>query len=115
MHSHFVGLDVHKQVIAFCVKSADGTIRDEGKIKSTRLELDGWMGRMPSAETWVAGMETTMFSHWICHHLKSLGANVLMGHAARMKAISAGKRRATRSMRERSRICCAATCFRPVT
>lgn len=91
MHSHFVGLDVHKQVIAFCIKSADGTIEEEGKIKSTRAELDGWMKRMPRPESWVAGMETTMFSHWIYHHLQGGGAHVLMGHAARMKAIAAGK------------------------
>jgi len=93
MHSHFVGLDVHKQVIAFCVKAADGKIEEEGKIKAIRVELDGWIKRMPSPETWVAGMETTMFSHWIFHHLKGRGANVLMGHAARMKAISAGKKK----------------------
>lgn len=93
MHSHFVGLDVHKQVIAFCVKAADGTIHDEGKFKTSRSELDGWVQRMARPETWVAGMETTMFSHWIYHHLKLLGINVLMGHAARMKAISAGKKK----------------------
>ena len=93
MHSYFVGLDVHKQVIAFCAKTADGKIVEEDKIKTTRGELDGWLKRMPSLETWVAGMETTMFSHWIYHHLKRQGVNVLMGHAARMKAISAGKKK----------------------
>jgi transposase len=93
MHCHFVGLDVHKQVIAFCAKAADGTIEDEDKIKSTRSELDRWVERMPNRETWVAGMETTMFSHWIYHHLKSRGVNVMMGHAAQMKAISAGKKK----------------------
>lgn len=93
MHTHFVGLDVHKQVIAFCVKTAEGRIEKEGTVTSTRLHLDGWMEQMPKPESWVAGMETTMFSHWIFHHLKSLGANVEMGHAARMKAISAGKKK----------------------
>jgi transposase len=93
MHSHFVGLDVHKQVIAFCLKAADGKIEDEDTIKATRSGLDGWVERMPSREIWVAGMETTMFSHWIYHHLKSRGIHVLMGHAAQMKAISAGKKK----------------------
>jgi transposase len=32
-----------------------------------------------------------MFSHWIYYHLKRQGVDVSMGHAARMKAISAGK------------------------
>jgi transposase len=93
MHSHFVGLDVHKQVIAFCMKTADGKIEAEDKIKTSRGELDSWLKQMPSEGTWVAGMETTMFSHWIYHHLKNHGAHVLMGHAARMKAISAGKKK----------------------
>lgn len=91
MHSHFVGLDVHKQVIAFCIKTADGKIVAEGTVKSTRADLDVWVKTVP--EPWLGGMETTMFSHWIYYHLKDRGANVLMGHAARMKAICAGKKK----------------------
>jgi len=91
MHFHSVGMDVHKQVIAFCTKKPAGEIVGEGKIRATRAELDEWMKTVP--EPWVAGMETTMFSHWIYDHLKSRGAAVLMGHAARMKAISAGKKK----------------------
>jgi hypothetical protein len=33
MHPYFVGLDVHKQVIAFCVKTRDGEIVSEGSIR----------------------------------------------------------------------------------
>ena len=91
MHSHFVGLDVHKQVVAFCVKTADGKIVSEGTVKATRAELDGWVKTVP--EPWVGGMETTMFSHWIYYHLKERGTNILMGHAAQMKAICAGKKK----------------------
>jgi hypothetical protein len=32
MHSYFVGLDVHKQVIAYCVMDGTGKILLEGKI-----------------------------------------------------------------------------------
>ena len=53
MHSHFVGLDVHKQVIAFCIKTADGSIVAEGKVKSTRAELDAWLKTVP--EPWLGG------------------------------------------------------------
>lgn len=91
MHSHFAGLDVHKQVIAFCVKTADGTIVNEGKIKSTRAELNAWIRTLPPGS--VVGMESTMFSHWIFDHLKQRAVEVRMGHAARMKAISAGKKK----------------------
>ena len=42
MHLYFVGLDVHKQVIAYCVKTAAGEIVAEGKIAATRAALDEW-------------------------------------------------------------------------
>ena len=91
MHHYFVGLDVHKQTIAFCIKTADGTIVREGTIKTRRQDLDGWLNTVPAPS--VCGMETTMFSHWIYHHLRQRGADVQMGHAARMKAICAGKKK----------------------
>jgi transposase len=91
MHSHFVGLDVHKQTIAFCIKQADGKIINEGSIRSNRDELDQWVKGVPTP--WIGGMETTMFSHWIYYHLKDRGCTVWMGHAARMKAICAGKKK----------------------
>lgn len=82
---------MHKQTIAFCIKAADGTIIREGTVKSTRADLDAWLKTVPAP--WVGGMETTMFSHWIYYHLKERGADVRMGHAARMKAIGAGKQK----------------------
>jgi transposase len=91
MHSHFVGLDVHKQVIAFCIKRADGEIVKEGTIRSTRQQLSDWVKTLPDDS--ITGMEATLFSHWIYYHLKSLGVDVLMGHAARMKAITAAKKK----------------------
>jgi transposase len=91
MQDYFVGLDVHKQVIAYCVKKVDGTIVKEGSIKATRAELDAWVRTLPGP--WHGGMEATLFSHWIYQHLKPHAANLEMGHAARMKAISAGKKK----------------------
>ena len=42
MQPYFVGLDVHKQLIAFCVKTADGEIVAEGTIAATRAALNEW-------------------------------------------------------------------------
>lgn len=91
MHYHFVGLDVHKQTIAYCIKEANGNIVGEGSIRAIRRELEQWLRKLPKA--CVLGMETTMFSHWMYYHLTKLGAEVRMGHAARMKAICAGKKK----------------------
>jgi transposase len=91
MHSHFVGLDVHKQVIAFCIKKADGQIVNEGKIKATRQALQEWVNTLP--RSWVGGLEATMFSHWIYAFLKPHAEALYMGHPAKMKAIQAGKKK----------------------
>jgi hypothetical protein len=43
MQPYFVGLDVHKQLIAFCVKTANGEIVAEGTIPATRAALNAWV------------------------------------------------------------------------
>jgi transposase len=91
MHPYFVGLDVHKQVIAYCVKSRAGEIVSEGSIRATRAALDDWLETVP--RPWEGGMEATMFSHWIYRHLEPHAQRLQMGHPARMKAISAGKKK----------------------
>src|SRR5689334_23026885 len=91
MHPYFVGLDVHKQVIAYCVKKGDGEIVSEGKIPATRTSLDQWVKTLPGP--WSGGLEATLFSHWIFRHLQPHAAQLQMGHPARMKAISAGKKK----------------------
>ena len=48
-HMYFIGLDVHKKTISYCVKDAAGGVHQEGKIGSTRRELDGWIRTMPQA------------------------------------------------------------------
>jgi len=35
---YYIGLDVHKKTISYCVKDASGQIHREGKIGSSRLE-----------------------------------------------------------------------------
>jgi hypothetical protein len=77
MHPYFVGLDVHKQVIAYCVKTAGGDIVSEGKIAVTRNALDQWGKTLPGPRQ--GGMEATLFSHWIFRHLKPHAARLEMG------------------------------------
>jgi hypothetical protein len=37
---YYVGLDVHKKTISYCVKDASGHIHLEGTIPATRMDLD---------------------------------------------------------------------------
>ena len=45
---YYIGLDVHKKTISYCVKDAAGRVHQEGKIGSARRELDAWI-RNPAA------------------------------------------------------------------
>ena len=40
---YYIGLDVHKKTISYCVKDVGGRIYAEGKIPATRYDLDLWM------------------------------------------------------------------------
>jgi hypothetical protein len=44
---YYIGLDVHKKTISFCIKDASGQVHREGKIEATRGELNGWMKTLP--------------------------------------------------------------------
>jgi len=44
---YYIGLDVHKKTISYCVKDAGGQIHRDGKIGATRQELHGWMKTLP--------------------------------------------------------------------
>ncbi len=93
MHSHeyYAGLDVHKLSISACIKKADGSIVGEEKLAATRGALRAWAARAP--RPLVAGLEATLFSHWIYSALVPLVDDVVMGHPARMRAISCGKKK----------------------
>ena len=37
--NHYIGFDVHKKSVSFCVKTADGKIVEEGKLRATHEML----------------------------------------------------------------------------
>jgi hypothetical protein len=60
---YYIGLDVHKRTISYCVKDAAGKIHQEGKVGSTRRELDAWIKTLPQPR--MIAMEATIFTGWI--------------------------------------------------
>ena len=88
---HYIGLDVHKKTISYCIKTADGRIVREGKLQATRATLRSWAEGL--RESWCGAMEATLFSAWIYDTLKPYAEKLVMGHPARMKAITAGKKK----------------------
>jgi hypothetical protein len=41
---YYIGLDVYKKTISYCVKDASGQVHQEGKVGATRCELDRGSG-----------------------------------------------------------------------
>ena len=44
---YYIGLDVHKKTISYCVKDAAGCVHQEGRVAATRRELECGSGALP--------------------------------------------------------------------
>src|SRR6266403_2591937 len=86
-----IGLDVHKRTISYCVKDAAGQVHQEGKIGSTRRELDAWIKTLPQPRT--IAMEATIFTGWIYDQLLPHAERVKVAHPLMLRAIAAAKRK----------------------
>jgi hypothetical protein len=88
---NYIGLDVHKKTINYCVQDVSGRVQQEGKIGSTRRELDCWMKTLP--QPWMVAMEATIFSGLIYDHLLPLAAQIKVVHPLMLRAIAAAKKK----------------------
>src|SRR5438132_4199372 len=88
---YYIGLDVHKKTINYCVKDVSGQVHREGQIGATRRELDGWMKTLP--QPWTAAMEATLFTGWIYDHLLPHARQVKVAHPLMLRAIAAAKKK----------------------
>jgi transposase len=88
---YYVGLDVHKKTISYCVKDVSGNIQAEGSLHATRSDLDRWMKTLP--QPWTAAMEATVFTGWIYDHLKPHAAALKVAHPLMLRAISVAKKK----------------------
>jgi hypothetical protein len=50
---YYIGLDVHKKTISYCVKPVSGQVHREGQIGATPIDLDGGMKTPPQPWTMV--------------------------------------------------------------
>jgi len=86
---HYIGFDVHKKSIQFCMKLASGQIVEEGRLPATRAALTAWAARQE--RPWKGALEATMFSAWIYDTLRPHAAELKVAHSALLKAIAASK------------------------
>lgn len=88
---YYIGLDIHKKIIVYCIKLADGTVVDRGSIEATRHALLTWANGLPGP--WVGAMEATMFTGWIYDFLKPFAEELKVAHPEMLKAITASKKK----------------------
>ena len=98
---YYIGLDVHKRIISYCVKEGSGKVHAAGTIPATRLDLDDWLKKLP--QPWSAAMEATLFTGWIYDRLKPHAAALEVVHPLMLRAIAAAKKKNDRS--DASKIC----------
>jgi transposase len=88
---YYVGLDIHKRTINYCVKDQLGEIVREGRIGASRPELEQWGRELPN--NWVGAMEATLFTGWIYDQLTGQGAQVKVADPSMLKAITSSKKK----------------------
>ena len=88
---NFIGLDIHKKTISYCVKDVSGKVLSEGKINATRQGLNVWMATLP--KPWTVAMEATMFTGWIYDYLRPHAAAVKVAHPLMLRAIAVAKKK----------------------
>ena len=88
---YYLGLDVHKKSVSFCLKAADGRIVCEGKVAARRAEMLVWVQQLPTP--WIGAMEATLFSDWIYDFLLPFTSSLQVANPALLKAISASKKK----------------------
>ena len=88
---YYIGLDVHKKTISYCIKRGGSEVHAEGTIDATRLALDLWLATLP--QPWTAALEATIFTGWIYDHLKPHASALKVAHPAMLRAIAASKKK----------------------
>jgi transposase len=87
----YIGLDIHKRTINYCVKTADGKIVEEGRKVASKDKLKSWAEAR--RQPWVGAMEATLFTHWVYDVLRPYAAELKVANPLLLKAITAAKKK----------------------
>ena len=88
---YYIGLDIHKKTISYCVKDAACCVHREGKVGSSRRELDAWVRTLPQPQ--MMAMEATIFTGRIYDYLLPHSEKVKVAHPLMFRAIAAAKKK----------------------
>lgn len=96
---YYVGLDLHKKSIVYCVKRSDGVKVQQGSVFAERKALQSWLSQLPGR--WSGAMEATMFTGWVYDFLKPHAIELKVAHPEMLKAITAAKKKNDRADAEK--------------
>ena len=88
---YYLGLDVHKKTISYCLKQSDGRVVQEGVVEARRGALERWLEQLP--KPWKGAMEATLFTGWIFDFLLPHAHSLDVAHPAMIRAIAASKKK----------------------
>jgi transposase len=91
---YYIGLDIHKRIVAYCVKTIDGSIVSQGSVDARRSDLAEWADRI--GHPWIGAMEATMFTGWVHDLLEPRATELKVGNPQKIKAICSGKKKSDR-------------------
>ena len=88
---YYIGLDVHKKTISYCVKDASGQIHREGR---SEQHAGNWTcGYRLFLSHGSCAMEATIFTGWIYDYLLPHADAVKVAHPLMLRAIAAAKKK----------------------
>src|SRR3989337_822099 len=96
---YYVGLDIHKKTISYCVKLQDGSIVRQGEMAAERKAINQWTSELPGP--WKGAMEATMFTGWVYDFLKPHALELKVAHPEMLKAITSAKKKNDRADSEK--------------
>jgi len=96
---YYIGLDIHKKTISYCVKKVDGQVVQQGKVVSERKALLKWVAGLPGP--WLGAMEATIFTGWVYDFLKPYAVALKVAHPEMLKAITSAKKKNDRTDAEK--------------
>lgn len=95
----YIGLDIHKKMIAWCLKDEAGRLVKRGEVKAERKALEKWVAEIPGP--WVGAMEATLFTGWVYDFLLPHAIEIKVAHPEMLKAITAAKKKNDQADAER--------------
>jgi len=96
---YYIGLDIHKKNISYCVKLQDGSIVQQGEMAAERKAINQWTSELPGP--WKGAMEATLFTGWVYDFLKPHALELKVAHPEMLKAITSAKKKNDRADSEK--------------